>query len=158
MGALLVGIGDMKVGRAGDVITTLGLGSCVGVVLYDKSAKIGGMAHIMLPSSKGFDASNRAKFADLAIIDLVNLMGRAGARRGALTAKIAGGAHMFSGKADNVLMVGDRNVAACKEILRLLNIPVTAMDVGGTFGRTIELHTDTGGLNIRTVGAGQKMI
>jgi len=148
----------MRVAKFPDNLTTLGLGSCVGITLYDKANKIGGLSHIMLPSSKGYDTSNRAKFADLAIGDLLNLMLKAGANRAQLTAKIAGGAHMFGGSQSDVLMVGERNVAAVLDSLRSLGLHIAANDTGGTRGRTIVLYTDSGSLRVKSVGAGEKII
>lgn len=158
MSTILVGMADLNVGRNPDTLTTLGLGSCVGVVIYDRSCQIGGLAHIMLPSYKGYEGQNRAKFADSAIVDLLDMMGRLGARRSSLVAKLAGGAHMFGGSTNNVLKVGERNVAACIQALNFLRIPIQANDTGGSHGRTIELYTDTGALKIKTVGLGEKTI
>ena len=159
MAVIVVGMADLKVARAPDILTTLGLGSCIGITLFDKSRKIGGMAHIMLPTYKGFEGQNKAKFADSALIELVNQMTRTGASRAQLVAKIAGGAHMF-GKSQNndMLKIGERNAAASLAILKQLGIPVAANDTGGTHGRTIELNSETGALKIRTVGAGEKTI
>lgn len=158
MAAIIVGMADLRACRSPDTLTTLGLGSCVGVCLYDNARKIIGMAHIMLPSSNGYAGQNRAKFADSAIVDLVNLMVGIGANRQALTAKLAGGAHMFSGSSNNILKVGERNVEACVQMLRQLRISLQANDTGGTHGRTIEMFPDTGMLKIRSVGAGEKLI
>ena len=159
MGMIVVGMADLKVARNPDNLTTLGLGSCIGITLYDKSRKIGGLAHIMLPTYKGFEGQNIAKFADSAIIELVNQMTRIGASRSSLVAKIAGGAHMF-GKSQNsdIMKIGERNAKASLAILTQLKIPVHANDTGGTHGRTIELYTDSGSLKIRTVGLGEKFI
>lgn len=158
MSVIIVGMADLRACRAPDTLTTLGLGSCVGVCLYDSATGIIGMAHIMLPSSGAFGGQNRAKFADSAIDDLVKLMVGMGAGRAMLKAKLAGGAHMFSGSESNILKVGERNVQACTERLALLRIPVLASDTGGTHGRTIEFFPDAGRLKIRTVGAGEKFI
>ena len=158
MAVILVGMADLNIARSPDSLTTLGLGSCVGVALFDKSRQIGGLAHIMLPTSRGFGGDNRAKFADTAIIDLINKMIQIGANKSMLAAKLAGGAHMFGGSASNVLMVGDRNITACTDILNYLKIPIQANDTGGSYGRTIELFAETGILKIRTVGAGEKFI
>jgi len=159
MGMIVVGMADLKVAKAPDILTTLGLGSCIGITLYDQAKKIGGMAHIMLPTYKGFEGQNIAKFADSAIIELINQLGRIGAPRGALVAKIAGGAHMFGRSQNNdMLKIGERNAAASLAILNQLRIPVRANDTGGTHGRTIELYMDSGQLKIRTVGAGEKFI
>ena len=159
MGVIVVGMADLKVARAPDTLTTLGLGSCIGITLFDKTRKIGGMAHIMLPTYKGFEGQNKAKFADSALIELVNQMTRSGASKAQLVAKIAGGAHMF-GKSQNndMLKIGERNAAASLAILKQLAIPVAANDTGGSHGRTIELNIETGALKIRTVGAGEKFI
>jgi len=159
MGVIVVGMADLRVAKSPDTITTLGLGSCVGITLYDKAKKIGGMAHVMLPTYKGFEGQNIAKFADSAIIELINQLGRAGVSRNSVVAKIAGGAHMF-GKAQNndMLKIGERNAAASTAILQQLRIPIVANDTGGSHGRTIELNLDTGALRIKSVGAGEKFI
>jgi chemotaxis protein CheD len=159
MGVIVVGMADLKVAKAPDILTTLGLGSCIGITLYAPAKKIGGMAHIMLPSYKGFEGQNIAKFADSALIELVNQLARIGAPRAALVAKIAGGAHMFGrSQGNDMLKIGERNAAASLAILKQLGIPVKANDTGGTHGRTIELHMDTGALKIKSVGAGEKFI
>ena len=159
MAVLIVGMADWKISRKPDVLTTLGLGSCVGITLLDKARGIGGMSHVMLPSSEGYSQGNRMKFADTAIADMLDALLKTGASRSALVAKIAGGAHMFSGSsAANVLRVGERNAEVCKKILQELRIPLNAQDVGGTHGRTIELNIETGQLKIKTVGHGEKYI
>ena len=159
MGMIVVGMADLKVAKAPDILTTLGLGSCIGITLYDQAKKIGGMAHIMLPSYKGFEGQNIAKFADSAIIELINQLGRIGAPRASLVAKIAGGAHMFGRSQNNdMLKIGERNAAAGLAILRQLSIPVKANDTGGSHGRTIELSLETGAIKIKTVGLGEKVI
>ena len=159
MAVIVVGMADLKVAKHPDSLTTLGLGSCVGITLFDRAKKIGGMAHCMLPTYKGFEGQNIAKFVDSAVIELINQLVRIGASRTSLVAKIAGGAHMF-GRSQNsdMLKIGERNAAAGLAILRQLSIPVQANDTGGTHGRTIELNMDTGALKIRTVGAGEKFI
>ena len=159
MGIIVVGMADLKVARSPDILTTLGLGSCVGITLYDKVKKIGGMAHAMLPTYKGFEGQNVAKFADSGIIELIKQLAQLGVTRNGLVAKIAGGAHMFGHSQNNdMLKIGERNAAASLAILKQLGIPVQANDTGGTHGRTIELHIETGALKIRTVGAGEKLI
>ncbi|MCL2248439.1 MAG: chemotaxis protein CheD [Oscillospiraceae bacterium] len=159
MAVLVVGMADLKSAQSPDNLTTLGLGSCVGITLYDKKSQIGGMAHCMLPSYKGFEGQNKAKFVDSAVVELLNQMIKLGASRASLVAKIAGGAHMF-GKSQNndLLKIGERNAAAGLAILKQLSIPVLANDTGGSHGRTIELDTSTGLLSIKTVGLGTKSI
>ena len=159
MAVIVVGMADLKVAKSPDVLTTLGLGSCVGITLYDSVNKIGGLAHVMLPTYKGFEGQTIAKFADSAIIELINQLGRIGAMRKNLVAKLAGGAHMFGRTPDSDMMkIGERNAAASSAVLKQLNIRIQANDTGGTHGRTIELYTDTGVLKIKTVGAGETFI
>ena len=159
MGVIVVGMADLRVAKYPDTLTTLGLGSCVGITLFDISKKIGGLAHVMLPTYKGFEGQTIAKFADSAIIELVKQMARIGAPRAALIAKLAGGAHMFGRTQNNdMLKIGERNAAASIAILKQLGIPIKANDTGGSHGRTIELITDTGALRIKTVGAGERFV
>jgi len=155
-----VGMADLNIVKHSGIITTLGLGSCVGIVLYDKVCKMGGLAHIMLPcSTQVKNNSNKAKFADTGILELVRLMESEGAKKSNMVAKLAGGAQMFNfAHALELMNIGQRNVIASKEVLKSLNIPVIAEDTGGNYGRTIELHTDDGMLYIKTVGYGVKKI
>ncbi|AIE59676.1 chemotaxis protein CheD [Bacillus methanolicus] len=156
-----VGIADMKIVRAPGLIRTSGLGSCVGVVIYDQVKEIAGLAHVMLPDSslaKG-GSINRAKYADTAVKELVSLLVKGGACPMALKAKIAGGAQMFQFTAVNDLMrIGPRNVEAVKKELAKLKISVVAEDVGGNNGRTIEFNPKTCELSIRTVNKGTSII
>lgn len=155
-----VGMADLNVAKAPVSLTTLGLGSCVGIVLYDKVNQIGGLAHIMLPSSLEIkNNSNKAKFADTGIDELISQMIKIGARRNNLVAKIAGGSQMFSFNSDsNILKIGERNVIAVKEKLKSINIRISSEDTGGNFGRTIILDSTDGSLYIRTIGHGEKTI
>lgn len=160
-GAIIkVGMADLNVVKAPDILTTLGLGSCVGIALYDPSVKVGGLAHIMLPDSKQIkNNSNVAKFADTAIVKLIEDMARIGAKSNRLVAKIAGGAHMFEFKnMDDMMRIGTRNISAVTQILQEMTIPIVANDTGSNYGRTIELHTTTGLLLVRTIGHGTKEI
>lgn len=142
------------------VITTLGLGSCVGVALYDPIKKVAGLAHIMLPSSQqARNKSNIAKFADTAIVKLVEDMVALGASKSRLVAKLAGGAQMFAFiEGSEMLRIGARNVAASREMLKSLNIPIISEDTGGNYGRTVEIHSENGKLKIKTIGHGIKEI
>lgn len=157
---IVVGMAALDIGRQGDVITTLGLGSCVGVTLYDPITKVGGMAHVMLPKcANPATETNRAKFADTALEDLYRGMIKAGASPAKLTAKMAGGAHMFSKvMGSDVIKVGERNANACRDILRGMRIPLRVEDCGGQYGRTIELNTLNGDLTIKTIGHGIKIV
>lgn len=155
-----VGMADLNIAREPDVLTTLGLGSCVGIALYDPVSKVGGLAHIMLPDSTQIkNNENKAKFADTAIVELIEKMLNIGAKRNRLIAKIAGGAHMFEFKNMNDMMsIGTRNIAAVLGGLEAMNIPVIAQDTGENYGRTIELYTHNGMLRVKTIGHGIREI
>lgn len=155
-----VGMADLKVAKAPDILTTLGLGSCVGIALYDNVAKIGGLAHIMLPDSTQIkNNSNVAKFADTAIEQLIEELVSQGARNTRLVAKIAGGAHMFEFKnMDDMMRIGTRNVSAVIDCLEAFRIPIIASDTGSNYGRTVELHTATGVFVVKTIWHGVKEI
>lgn len=155
-----VGMADLKVCLFPNAITTLGLGSCVGIAVYDPISKVGGLAHVMLPDSTQIrNNSNRAKFADTGILDLIDLMVKAGASRNRLVAKIAGGAQMFAfnGQSDMV-RIGARNVEASKLKLKELGIRLLAEDTGLNYGRTVEFYTETGDFIIKSVGKDKKII
>lgn len=155
-----VGMADAKVCHAPDAITTLGLGSCVGVALYDKMSKISGLVHVMLPdSTKVRQNHNKAKFADTGIDLLIDMMKAEGANVRSLTAKIAGGAQMFafSGNSD-MLRVGERNAEAVKKKLAELNIRILAEDTGLNYGRTVEFYPENGDFIIKAVGKPPKTI
>lgn len=161
MGQMIkVGMADMNLCSAPDAITTLGLGSCVGIVLYDATKKMCGMVHVMLPDSTQIrNNQNRAKFADTGIEALLEEMLRQGANRRCITAKIAGGAQMFAFSTNNdMLRVGDRNVEATKRKLSQLGIPIFAEDTGLNYGRTIEFFPENGSLIIKSVGKAVKVI
>ncbi|MCX8130299.1 MAG: chemotaxis protein CheD [Clostridia bacterium] len=155
-----VGMADLQSSGHPSILTTLGLGSCVGIALYDNIKKIVGLAHIMLPSSQqARNNSNTAKFADTAITKLVEDMIRIGARRENITAKLAGGAQMFAfSEASDMMRIGARNVMAAKEKLQELHIPIISEDTGGNYGRTIELYSNDGRLLIKTIGHGLRQI
>lgn len=157
---LVVGMADMKCAKHPAILTTLGLGSCVGIALYDPTTKVVGMAHCMLPDSMAVsDNRNIAKFVDTAVVRLVNDMGRLGANKSKIQAKIAGGAQMFAFDSKNdALRIGDRNVEATKNVLRQMNIPIIKSETGEFFGRTIELYSDDGRLFIKTVGHGSRTL
>lgn len=150
-----VGIADYKAARAPLKIITIGLGSCVGIALYDKVSKIGGLAHIMLPDSKQFqNITNPCKYADLAIPMLLSEMESIGAKRGNIKAKIGGGACMFNFTDKSLVMdIGSRNIKAVKDVLSKLSIDITGEDTGGNQGRTMLLDIETGKTYIKTVNS-----
>lgn len=156
-----VGIADMNIAKAPDKIRTSGLGSCVGVVLYDERSTTVGMVHVMLPDSSlgRTDKINLAKFADTGITAMVEQLKIEGIQPYKLRAKIAGGAQMFQFTSSrDTMRIGPRNVEAVKEYLKKFSIPIVAEDTGGNSGRTIEFDPTTKLLNIRTVNQGVRDI
>lgn len=155
-----VGMADLKVVKSPDGVTTLGLGSCVGIAIRDPITKIGGLAHIMLPDSTAIrNNANIPKFADTGIEELVKQVVALGANRSRLVAKIAGGAQMFSfSSKSDMIRVGDRNVAASKKKLAELKIPILAEDTGDSYGRTVIFWPETGDFVIRAVGKSETVI
>lgn len=156
-----VGIADMNIAKAPDKIRTSGLGSCVGVVLYDERSTTVGMIHVMLPDSSlgRAEAINIAKFADTGIPAMVEQLKIEGIQPYKLRAKIAGGAQMFQfSSTSETMRIGPRNVEAVKEYLKKFSIPIVAEDTGGNSGRTIEFDPTTKLLNIRTVNQGVRDI
>jgi chemotaxis protein CheD len=155
-----VGMADLNICIPPDVITTLGLGSCVGIAIRDPHSGIGGLAHIMLPDSQAIrNNSNIPKFADTGIDDLVKKIVAKGGNRSRLVSKIAGGAQMFSNAANtDMVRIGERNVEASKKKLREMRIPILAEDCGLNFGRTVIFNPATGDFTIRSVGKPEKII
>ena len=156
-----VGIADMNIAKAPDKIRTSGLGSCVGIVLYDERSTTVGMIHVMLPDSTlgRTDKINLAKFADTGITAMVEQLKIEGIQPYKLRAKIAGGAQMFQFTSSrDTMRIGPRNVEAVKEYLKKFSIPIVSEDTGGNSGRTIEFDPTTKLLNIRTVNQGVRDI
>jgi len=149
-----VAIGHWAVAAAPARIRTL-LGSCVGVVLYDRVARLGGLAHVVLPSAQGA-LDHPGKYADTAIPALIaDLERRLGIKvRSRLIAKLAGGASMFqvNPDANSMLNIGQRNQDAIERILADWKIPILARDLGGTSGRRLTLDTASGKVAIKVPG------
>jgi len=151
----VVTVADWAADQGSVDLLTLGLGSCVAIMLYDKDAKVGGMAHVLLPSrSLARDASNPAKFPETAVPLLLQRMTRLGAEPRRIVAKLAGGASMFAAlMTPGTIQMGERNIVASRNALRDADVPVTAEAVGGAQGRSVRFHLADGSVEIRTVGS-----
>ncbi|MHA0855988.1 chemotaxis protein CheD [Paenibacillus sp. CMAA1364] len=154
-----VSMADLNVIQQSGLIRTSGLGSCVGLTMYDPVLHIAGMAHVMLPTSSIAREGeiNVAKYADTALPSLLEELQKLGSRKSNLVAKMAGGSQMFAftGNSDS-MRIGPRNAESCKAKLEELGIPLIGEDTGGNYGRTIELDCSTGILYIRSVQMGVK--
>lgn len=156
-----VGIADMKIVEAPQIIRTSGLGSCVAVIIFDQEKQLAGLAHIMLPDStmaKG-GPINKAKFADTAVKELIDRLLRKGLFPQRLQAKICGGAEMFDfTNKRNLLRIGERNIEAVRKSLSLFKVRIVAEDVGGKSGRSVEFNPETSILTISTIDKGIKVL
>jgi chemotaxis protein CheD len=149
-----IGIAEYKISQAPDQLITVGLGSCIGTIIYDEHTKIGGLSHIMLPDSSPFANRpnlNPAKFADLGIPQMVAEMKKQ-IFFPHFKAKIVGGANMFNFKSNSISQnIGQRNIAAVKTALKKLKIPIIASHVGGNCGRTMIVDLNTFQVTVKIV-------
>ncbi|MEG0752299.1 MAG: chemotaxis protein CheD [Angelakisella sp.] len=155
---ITVGISDLNVVKAPDILVTYALGSCVGICLYDANSRIAGLSHIMLPDSKQIvgGAAQSKKFADTGIVELLRDMEAMGAKRVFIKAKIAGGAQMFAAMSNSAIAnIGSRNVVAVKAVLAGLRIPIVAEDTGKDYGRTLYFHAEDGTMQIKSGTKGE---
>jgi chemotaxis protein CheD len=142
------------------IIVTLGLGSCVGLCVYDGQARVAGVAHIALPDSALLNyADPAAKFADLGTVELISRVLAAGAAKPRLVAALVGGAQLYFAPEEEpypAFDVGQLNVRAVRAALAAQGVPVVAEDIGGSTARSLELRVADGRLIVRTVGAGER--
>jgi chemotaxis protein CheD len=151
-----VKVADFAVANGDTLLVTVGLGSCVAIALHDPQAQVGGLAHVLLPSTgMSQDRSNRAKFPSSAVPLLCERMQALGARPGRIRAKIVGGASMFTSLLSATgLQIGERNVVATRGALEQAGIPVVAQDVGGDYGRSVYFSVRDGRLVVKSLKAG----
>lgn len=150
---IAVGLGRMAAcADRGRVLSALGLGSCIGLVMTDVRLGIAGLAHVMLPAVRG-DADLPGKYADTAAPALLDAVLALGARRRHVTVTIAGGAQMFAaGSGARTLAVGQRNEEAVRVAVAALGLHVRGADTGGSQGRTLRVDVASGRITVRTVG------
>ena len=156
-----VGMADLVVAKHPATLVTLGLGSCIGLVIFDQVSKAVGMVHIMLPDSRETkNIPKPGKFADTAVPLLLEELAKLGVNKSQLRAKMAGGAQMFTmpGKDSAIFSVGTRNVEATTKMLAEAGIRVVASDTGGSKGRSVEFNTETMKFTVKTLGSGTKEI
>jgi chemotaxis protein CheD len=143
-----VGMAEIRVARPPDKLAVRGIGSCVVLALWDPEAKVGGLAHSMLPTAAAQPGGEEqpAKYCDTAVGALLEAMVAAGARKERCSARLVGGATMFSfpGKAGAMMTLGERNLFASRETLQAWRLPLTAEECGGDRGRSIELDPSDG--------------
>jgi chemotaxis protein CheD len=155
-GEVIVRVADLRAGHGSDVLVTIGLGSCVAIVLHDPQVRVGGLAHVLLPSpALAHKDTNPAKFPQTALPLLLEQMARHGASARRVTARLVGGASMFASLAQpGTIQMGERNVVACRQVLYEHGLALTGQATGGDFGRTVKLWVSDGRLQITSVAHG----
>jgi chemotaxis protein CheD len=153
---LLVRVADLRTGVADDTLVTVGLGSCVAILLHDAEARVGGLAHVLLPSpALSRMDNNPAKFPQSAVPRLIELMAADGAKVQRITARLVGGASMFAALAPpGTIQMGERNLVAARQVLSSYGVPLIGEAVGGDFGRTVRLRVCDGRVEVTTVAHG----
>jgi chemotaxis protein CheD len=154
----MVRVADLRTGGADDVLVTVGLGSCVAIVLHDPQARVGGLAHVLLPSpALTRPDANPAKFPQSAVPRLLELMLADGARPERITGRLAGGASMFAALAPpGTIQMGERNLVAARQALSSNGVRLIGEAVGGDFGRTVRFRVGDGRVEVSTVAHGVK--
>ena len=164
-----VGVAELKASNNSVVMASFGLGSCVAIAMFDPYKKVGGLAHVMLPESRGKERErNPAKFADTAVRLLVDELVRRGARLRNIRCKIVGGSQMFEilgsisrgNGSENPKPghIGARNVEAVKQALKEMGVPLIGEDTGGNYGRTVRFNTSTGEVEVSSINHGRTVI
>jgi chemotaxis protein CheD len=153
MNEIVVRVADVAAARGEAVLITLGLGSCVACVLHDPVAGAGGLAHVLLPSKTlARETANPAKFPETAVPLLVQKLVALGAEPERLRARLVGGAAMFANiSTPGVALMGERNVQAMRDALKVARVPVVGEDTGKDYGRSVYFFLPQGRLEVRSV-------
>lgn len=153
-------VADCRAGAQDTVLITLGLGSCVAIALHDPVARVGGLAHVLLPSvTLARDRTNPAKFPETAVPHLLGLLRTLGAAPERVRARLVGGASMFANLATpGMALMGERNVQASKDALKAARIPMVAEDTGKDYGRSVFFFVGEGRLEVRSVQHGVRQL
>jgi chemotaxis protein CheD len=157
---VLVRVADLQVGSGDQVLMTVGLGSCVAIVLHDPGVRVGGLAHVLLPSpALSRQDGNPAKFPHTAVPRLLELMAKRGASPRRITGRLVGGASMFASLAPpGTIQMGERNLVASRQVLNSHGIPLVGEAVGGDYGRTVRLRVADGQVEVSSVAHGIRIL
>jgi chemotaxis protein CheD len=157
---IIVKVADLRSGTGTDILMTIGLGSCVAIALYDATVRVGGLAHVLLPSpALSRHDGNPAKFPQTAVPRLLELMAQQGASIRRISARLVGGASMFSGVgAPGTIQMGERNIVASRQALHQQGVAIVAEATGGDFGRTVRLWVADGRLEVSSVAHGIQIL
>jgi chemotaxis protein CheD len=159
-GEIIVKVADLRAGAGQDILMTIGLGSCVAIMLHDPVARVGGLAHVLLPSpALSRKDGNLAKFPQTAVPRLLELMATPGASTRRMSGRLVGGASMFSGLGTpGTIQMGERNVVASRQALHQAGIAIVGEATGGDFGRTVRLWVADGRVEISSVSHGTQTL
>jgi len=156
---IIVEVATLRVEKDPVVLTCLGLGSCLGIILWEYRAKIGALAHAMLPHfEEGRNKKNPARYVDTAIYLMVDEIKKRGGKKTNIDAKIIGGASMFPNMKATIMDIGQRNIEAARNTLKKEGITVKNEVIGGNRGRTFSFDVRTGVIELRTTGREIKTI
>lgn len=155
--SLAVGLGEIQVSKSmGDVLVAFGLGSCLGIGMYDPVLRLGGLLHAVLPTNNKKSDDSPAKYVDTGISLLMEKMNSMGALKSRIIIKMAGGANILTAPAMSSFDIGARNITAAREMFSRLNVKLNSEDVGGQTGRTIRLYIADGRMTIRVMGSQER--
>jgi chemotaxis protein CheD len=159
-GEIIVRVADLRAGSLDEILVTIGLGSCVAILLHDPAAKVGGLAHVLLPSpALSRKDDNPAKFPQTAVPRLLELMAQQGASSRRITARLAGGASMFAAlAAPGTIQMGERNLVASRQSLRQHGVALVGEATGGDYGRTVKMWVADGRVEISSVWHGTQTL
>jgi chemotaxis protein CheD len=152
-----IGVAEMHVSNsAEDLLITHSLGSCLGIVLFDAVAGVGGMLHAMLPTSQinpEKARENPCMFIDSGVPHLFRQCYELGATKRNLTIKVAGGAVTAAGQQrEDMFSIGSRNMTILRKLLWKNGVMLKAADVGGSSPRTLSLDMSNGEVLVRING------
>ncbi len=152
-GEKFVKVAECAVARDSGILYTLGLGSCVAILLWDAQARVAGMAHVLLPEPRTSSSDHPpAKYVTSAVPHLLGEMEKEGARRSRMTARLVGGASMFRALiTGSLLLTGERNLTAARDALGEFGIPITGEEVGKEHGRSVRFHVADGRVVVGSV-------
>jgi chemotaxis protein CheD len=149
-----IGLGEQVVSKdPSEILVAYGLGSCLGIGMYDPRSRVGGMVHAVLPEHLNPGEPKSPKYVDWAILTLLEKMVAAGADKNRIVVRMAGGANMLiNSSLSNTFDIGTRNISMARQTLQRLSMRLSSEDVGGNIGRTVRFYVETGRMTVRMIG------
>jgi chemotaxis protein CheD len=156
--SISVGLGERVVSRKpDDILVAYGLGSCLGIGMYDPIVRMAGLLHAVLPERMDGTDIYSSRYVDSGVSGLLDDLLRAGALTSRLAIWVTGGANMLlTSEFSKAFDIGNRNIDVAKRVFEDLHLPTPAVEVGGNLGRTIRLYVGTGRMTVRVIGGQEK--